>query len=66
MEADTKHARDCAYVVTDGPAPCTCHAGKEAAAFGRDICERCNSPHTCREVWGHCVKTLRPLIASTR
>ena len=22
---DYNHARDCAYVVTDGPAPCTCH-----------------------------------------
>lgn len=29
---ETKHARDCAYVVSDGPAACTCPAGLLAAA----------------------------------
>jgi hypothetical protein len=24
---ETRHARDCAYVTTSGPAPCTCAAG---------------------------------------
>jgi len=27
-ENDTRHARNCDYVSTDGPAPCTCAAGR--------------------------------------
>lgn len=29
---ETKHERSCAYVTSDGPAPCTCKAGLAAAA----------------------------------
>jgi hypothetical protein len=29
---ETRHARDCAYVTTDGPAPCTCHAAEALIA----------------------------------
>jgi hypothetical protein len=27
---ETRHSRDCAYVTSDGPAPCTCAAGERA------------------------------------
>lgn len=36
---ETQHERTCAYVTSDGPAPCTCKAG-EAARRPRTLFER--------------------------